>query len=52
MLERENEYVWKLTEKKRERLKGVYIRANKVNEQLGRKMNKDVNGNRKLIGRR
>ena len=32
-----------------ERLKGVYIRAKKVNEQFGRKMNQneDVNGNRK-----
>ena len=41
-------YVWKHTQKRRERLKGVYIRAKrKVNEQFGRNM--DVNGNRKLF---
>ena len=33
---------------KRDRLKVVYIRV-KNNEQLGRKMNQDVNGNRKLF---
>ena len=45
--------VWKLIKKKTERLKGVYIRAKKeVNERFIRKMNQDVNGNRKLFGRR
>ena len=37
---------------RRERLKCVYIRANKVNEQFERKMNEDVNGNWKCCGRR
>ena len=40
---------WKLTKKKRERLKDVYIRAKRVKEQYRRKMNKDVNGNRILF---
>ena len=49
-MKRQKKDVWKPTEKKRERLKGAIIRAkNKVNEQFGRKMNKDVNGNRKLF---
>ena len=35
-------------EKKGERLKGIHIRAKKkVNYRFGKKMNKDVNGNRK-----
>ena len=34
---------------RRGRLKGVYISKNKVNEQFGRKINEDVNGNRKLF---
>ena len=40
--------VWKHIEKKRERLKGVYIRANMrfINEQIGRRINEDVNGNK------
>ena len=41
--------VWKHTEKKRERLKGVYIRAKMKVERFGRKMNEDGNGNRKLF---
>ena len=46
----EKKDVWKLTMKKRERLKGVYIRAKmEVNEQFERKMNQDVNGNIKLF---
>ena len=41
--------VWKFTKKERERLKGVYIRAilREVNEQFGKKVNQDLNGNRK-----
>ena len=40
--------VWKHTKRRRERLKGVIQRKKKVNEQFGRKMNEDANGNRKL----
>ena len=49
-MKRQKKDVWVLTEMKRERLKGVYIgEKKKVNEQFGRKMNKHVNGNRKLL---
>ena len=49
-MKRQKKEVWNLTEKKRERLKGIYIIAKKkVNEQFGRKMNEDANGNRKLF---
>ena len=49
-MKRQKNDVWESIEKKRERLKGIYIRANKkVNEQFGRKTNKDVNRNRKLF---
>ena len=52
-MKRQKKDVWKLTEKKRERLKGVhctvYIGAKNENEQFGKKMNQDVNGNRKLF---
>ena len=44
--------VWICTEKKKERLKGVYIgvkRKKEVNEQFRRKMNEDMNGNKKLF---
>ena len=37
------------TKEKREKLKGVYIRTNKVSELFGRKVNEDVNGNRKFF---
>ena len=41
--------VWKLTKKKRERLKYVHIRAKReVNEEFERNMSQDVYGNRKL----
>ena len=48
-MKRQNKDVWKRTEKRRERLKGVYISKNKVNERFGRKINEDVNGYRKLF---
>ena len=49
-IKKQKKDVWKLTEKKRERLKGVYIRAKKkVNEQFERKMNEDENRNRKMF---
>ena len=48
-MKRQNKDVWKCTEKRRERLKWVYIREKKVNEQFGRKMSEDMNGNRKLF---
>ena len=49
-MKRQNKEIWKRTEKRRERLKGVYNTAKKkVNKQFGRNMNKDVNGNRKLF---
>ena len=51
-MKRQKNDVWKSIEKKRERLKGIYIRANKkVNEQFGRKTNEDVNRNRNCSGR-
>ena len=49
-MKRQTNDVWKLTEKTKERLKGVYIIAKKrVNEQFGRKINEDVNGNKELF---
>ena len=50
-MKKQEKDVWKRTEKKRERLKGVYIYESKkkANEQFERKMNEDVNGNRKLF---
>ena len=49
-IKKQKKDVWKLTEKKREGLKGVYIRAKrKVNEQFERKMNEDENRNRKMF---
>ena len=48
-MKRQNKDVSKHTEKRRERLKGEYIRAKRVNEQFGKKINDDVNGNRKLF---
>ena len=40
----------RFTRKKRKMLKDAYIRAKKeVNEQFGRKMNQDVDGNRKFF---
>ena len=49
-VKRQNKDVWKRTKKRREMLKCVYIRARKkVNEEFGRKMNEDVNGNSKLF---
>ena len=41
--------VWKLTEKIRKRLKGVYKSKKEVNEEFGRKMNEEVNGNMNLF---
>ena len=42
--------VWKPTNRKRKRLKGcIYQSKKEVQEQFGRKMNQDVNGNRKLF---
>ena len=35
--------------KKRERLRFIYRSKKEVNEQFGRKMNQDVDGNRKLF---
>ena len=47
-MRRQKKDIWKCTEKRRETLKDVYIRAKKkVYEQFKRKMNEDVNGNRK-----
>ena len=49
-MKKQKKDVWKHTKKRRERLKGVYIRAKKkANEQFERKMNEDVNGNNKLF---
>ena len=42
--------VWKSTKRKRERLKRfIYQNKKEVQEQFERKMNQDVNGNRKLF---
>ena len=48
-MKRQRKDVWKLTEKKREWLKGVYIRT-KRKKKFERKMNEDINGN--CLGRR
>ena len=45
----QKKYVLKFTNKKKERLKAVYIRAKGINKQFETKMNENVNGNRKLI---
>ena len=47
-MKRQKNDVWKHTEK-REVKKCIYPNKKKANEQFGRKMNKDVNGNRKLF---
>ena len=41
--------VWRFTRKNREWLKGLYQSTKEVNEQYGRKINQDVDGNRKLF---
>ena len=38
-----------LPRRKREKLKCIYQSKNKINEQFGRKMNQNVNGNRKFF---
>ena len=48
-MKRINKDVWKRTERRRERLKGASFSKKKVNEQFGRKMNEDKNGNKKLF---
>ena len=48
--EEQKKDVWRLIERKRERLKvHIYKSKKKVNGEFGRKMNQDVNGNRKLF---
>ena len=47
-MKRQKKDVWKHTEKRK--VKRCIIQSiKKVNEQFGRKINKDVNGNRKLL---
>ena len=42
--------VWLLTKKKRDTFQGIYITEKKeVNKKFGRKINKDVDGSRKLF---
>ena len=47
---RQKKDVWKRIERRREMLKRCTTQSKKkVNEQFGKKMNEDVNGNRKLF---
>ena len=49
-MKRQNKDVWKLTkEKKRKAKRCIYQIKKKVNEQFRKKINEDVNGNRKLF---
>ena len=49
-MKRQKKDGWKFIMKKREKLKDVYIKAKKkVNEQFRRKMNENMNENRKLV---
>ena len=49
MLAASNEKAMKHTEKKRNAKRCIYQSIKKVNEQFGKKVNEDVNGNRKLF---
>ena len=40
--------VWKREERRKVK-RSIYQSKNEINEQFGRKMNQDVNGNRKLF---
>ena len=42
-MKRHKKDVWKLTNKKQERLKCIYQSKKKINAQFGRTMNEDVN---------
>ena len=48
-MKRQKEDVWKCTEEKRKVKRCVIRSKKKVNEQFGKKINEDVNGNRKLF---
>ena len=49
-IKKQKKDVWKCTERRRESFKRRIIQSKKkINEQFGRKMNEDVNGNRKLF---
>ena len=51
MIKKPKKDVWKLTEKKKRKVKRcIYQNKKKVNEQFGRKMNEVVNGNRNAKG--
>ena len=47
-MKRQKKDVWKCTEKRKVK-KYIYQSKKKVNEQFGRKINEDVNGNRELF---
>ena len=47
-MRRQKKCAWKCTEKRKVK-RCIYQSKKKVNEQFGRKINEDVNGNRKLF---
>ena len=49
MRKRQKKDVWKHTEEKRKVKGRIYQSKKKANEQFGRKINEDVNGNRKFF---
>ena len=49
-MKRKKKDVWKFTKKKKRKVKRcIYQSMKESHEQFGRKMNQDVNGNRKLF---
>ena len=48
-MKRQKKDIWKRTEEKRKVKMCIIESKNKVNEQFGRKMNEDMNGNMKLF---
>ena len=49
VMKRQKKDVWKCTEKKKNVKRCIYQSKKKVNEQIGRKLNENVNENRKLF---